>query len=79
MIVYPYSLNESHRLGVSDPLCLDSLVRRSHVSIWKWIQLFGKNTLFHRRRVTAFLVDETYIRIGRYEAWVWIAIDRACT
>ena len=47
---------------------LDPFVKRSHVSIWKWIQLFGKNTLFHRRRVTAFLVDETYIRIGRYEA-----------
>jgi putative transposase len=54
---------------------LDPFVKRGHVSIWKWIQLFGKNTLFHRRRVTAFLVDETYIRIGRYEAWVWIAIE----
>ena len=44
-------------------------------TIWKWIQLFGKDTLFRRRRVTAFLVDETHIRIGRYEAWVWIAIE----
>jgi len=34
-----------------------------------------KNALFHRRRVTAFLIDETYIRIGKYEAWVWIAIE----
>ena len=39
---------------MSDPLCLDSLVRRSHVSIWKWMRLFGKKTLFRRRRVTAF-------------------------
>jgi transposase-like protein len=57
---------------------LDPFVKSSHVSIWKWIQLFGKNALFHKR-VIAFLIDETYIRIGRYEAWVWIAIDGACT
>jgi len=44
----------------------------------EWVQLFGKNTLFHKR-VTAFLIDETYIRIDKYEAWVWIAIDGACT
>jgi transposase-like protein len=56
---------------------LDPFVKSSHVSIWKWIQLFGKNALFHKR-VTAFLIDETYIRIGKYEAWVWIAIDGAC-
>jgi len=24
LIAYPYSLNENHRLGVPDPLCLDS-------------------------------------------------------
>jgi transposase-like protein len=40
----------------------------------EWVQLFGKNTLFHKR-VTAFLIDETYIRIGGCEAWVWIAIE----
>jgi len=53
---------------------LDPFVKSSHLSIWKWIQLFGKNALFHKR-VTAFLIDETYIRIGKYEAWVWIAIE----
>ena len=54
---------------------LDPFAKRSHVSIWKWIQLFGKNALFYRRRVTAFIIDKTYIRIGGCEAWVWIAIE----
>ncbi|MEM3637560.1 MAG: hypothetical protein QXX17_05725 [Conexivisphaerales archaeon] len=49
--------------------------KRNHVAVWKCIQLFGRNAIFHRRRVTAFLVDETYIRIGEYEAWVWVAIE----
>ena len=46
---------------------LDPFVKRSHVAVWDWVQLFGRSTVFHRRRVTAFLVDETYIRVGRYE------------
>ena len=54
---------------------LDPFVRRSHVSVWKWMWLFGTDTAFHRKRVAAFLVDETYVRIGRCEAWVWAVID----
>ncbi|MDG6933786.1 MAG: hypothetical protein JRN68_03725 [Nitrososphaerota archaeon] len=46
----------------------DPFVKRSHVAVWKWIQLFGRDTVFHRRRVTAFLVDDTYVRIGTNEA-----------
>ncbi len=34
----------------------------------RWILLFSKNTTFHRCRVTAFLVDETYVRAGEYDA-----------
>ena len=30
---------------------------------------------FRVRRVTAFLVDETYVKVGKAEAWVWVAID----
>lgn len=26
-------------------------------------------------RVTAFLMDEAYVRVGRAEAWIWVAID----
>jgi putative transposase len=54
---------------------LDPFVKRSHVSVWKWIQLVGRREVFRRRRVAAFIVDETYVRIGGYEAWVWVAIE----
>lgn len=54
---------------------LDPFVKRSHVSMWKWMQLAGRREVFRRRRVVAFTVDETYVRIGRYEAWVWVAIE----
>lgn len=54
---------------------IDPFVKRSRVSVWKLIRMFGKSIVFHRCRVKAFLVDESCIRIGRYEAWVWVAIE----
>jgi putative transposase len=63
-------------LSLRDVACaLDPFVKRSHVSVWKWIQILGKKGIFHRRKVSAFLVDETYVRVGHYEAWVWVAIE----
>jgi transposase-like protein len=26
-------------------------------------------------RVYAFLVDETYVKVGSFEAWVWVAVE----
>src|ERR1051326_8047177 len=42
---------------------------RSHVAIWKWVQRFNPERLYHRKRVSA-LIDETMLQIGNEEALV---------
>ena len=48
---------------------------RSHVAIWKWVQRFNPRRLYCcKRRVFAFLIDETMLQIGySNEAWLWVA------
>jgi putative transposase len=48
---------------------------RSHVAVWKWVQRFSPKHLYHRKRVSAFLIDETMLQIGTEEAWLWVAIE----
>ena len=31
--------------------------------------------MFDVRRIQAFLVDETYVQVGSFEAWVWVAVE----
>ena len=48
---------------------------RSHVAVWKWVQKFNPKRLYHYRRVSAFLIDETMLQIGPNEAWLWVALE----
>ena len=48
---------------------------RSHVAVWKWVQRFSPRRLYCCRRVSAFLIDETMLQIGRDQAWLWIAVE----
>lgn len=53
-------------------------VVRSHVAVWKWIQrlsCLAERFTINRREVRCILVDETYIRLGPLEAWLWLALD----
>jgi putative transposase len=54
---------------------LDPFVKRSLVAVWRWVQRFDPRHLFCVRRVCAFLVDETYVKVGSFEAWVWVAVE----
>jgi transposase-like protein len=39
--------------------------KRSHVSVWNWVQQFNPKKIYPRkRRVTAFAIDETMIQTG---------------
>jgi len=49
--------------------------KRSHVAVWNWVQRFNPKIIYSRKRVTAFVIDETMIQIGGNEAWLWIAIE----
>jgi transposase-like protein len=46
------------------------------VSIWKCIQKFRQYPLYKRKRVSAFIIDETVIQIGWKKYYLlWIAIE----
>jgi putative transposase len=74
---YLYFSSRSLRLATR---CLESVVKRSHVSMWKWIQKYSnlddriKTDRHHS--VKAIFVDETMIRIdGQDYYWLWIACE----
>ena len=49
--------------------------KRSYVSVWNWIQRFAEYPIYKRKRVTAFIIDETVIQIGNQHFWLWICIE----
>ena len=49
--------------------------KRSYVSVWNWIQRFGSCKIYKRKRVSAFIIDETVIQIGNHHFWLWICIE----
>src|SRR5215472_7284613 len=70
-----YYSSRSFRLAAK---CLESLVKRSHVAIWKWVQRyafladrFGTD----RRKVRQIFVDETLVKIDGLEYWLWVAYE----
>ena len=48
---------------------------RSYVSAWNWIQRFGSLQIYKRKRVSAFIIDETVIEIDNQHVWLWIATE----
>jgi putative transposase len=49
--------------------------KRSYVSVWNWIQRFGSCQIYKRKRVSAFIIDETIIQIGSQHFWLWFCIE----
>ena len=37
--------------------------KTSYVSVWNWIQRFASYQIYKRKRVSAFIIDETVIQI----------------
>ena len=48
---------------------------RSYVSVWNWIQRFAEYPIYKRKRVSAFIIDETIVQIGDHHFWLWICIE----
>jgi transposase-like protein len=44
--------------------------KRSYVSIWNWIQRFAEYSIYKRKRISAFIIDETVIQIGSQYFWL---------
>jgi putative transposase len=57
---------------------LEYIVKRSHVSVWKWVQN-NANVADHfrinKQRVKEIFVDETLIQIDGKDYWLWIAYE----
>jgi len=72
--LYLYFLGLSLR-NTSKALELFKDEKRSHIAVWDWIQRFGSLQMYRRKRVSAFIIDETIIQIGSQHFWLWICIE----
>ena len=72
--LYLYFLALSLR-NTSKALTIFRDQKRSYVSVWNWIQRFGSCQIYKRKRVTAFIIDETIIQIGNQHFWLWFCIE----
>jgi putative transposase len=74
--LYLYFLGLSLR-NVVKALSYLHIVKRSHVSIWKWIQKFRHRKISSTRRnkISEYIVDETILQVGPEYIWLWVAIE----
>ncbi len=60
--LYLYFLGLSLR-STSKALVIFRDEKRSHVAVWNWIQRFGSLQIYKRKRVSAFIIDETIFKL----------------
>ena len=72
--LYLYFLGLSLR-NTSKALVIFKDNKRSHVSVWNWIQRFAEYPNYKRKRVSAFIIDETVIQVGSQHFWLWFCIE----
>ena len=74
--LYLYYSSRSFRLAAK---CLSSFtIKRSHVTIWKWIQRYAvldDRFRIDRHKIRQVFVDETLVKIDGLEYWLWIAYE----
>ncbi len=73
--LYLYFLGLSTR-GVAKAMFFLHKVKRSHVSIWKWIQKYHPQRMSSKRKkIEEYIVDETLLKVGSAFVWLWVAIE----
>ena len=74
--LYLYFLGLSTRNVAKAMFCFRK-VKRSHVSIWKWIQKFRHRRISSTRRnkISEYIVDETILQVGPEYIWLWVSIE----
>jgi transposase-like protein len=65
--LYLYFLGLSFR---DTSKAIQPFIDRSYVAIWKWVQRFSPKRLYHCKRISAFLIDETMLQIDADGAWL---------
>ena len=59
-------------------LSLEPITKRTHVSIWKWVQKYASLTdrfVIGGRRIKDVFVDETLLKINGENYWLWLAYE----
>jgi putative transposase len=75
--LYLYFLGLSTRCVAKALLFLHN-VKRSHVSIWKWIQKchYEWKSSTRKNKISEYIVDETILKVGSEFIWLWwVAIE----
>lgn len=55
---------------------LSYLFKRNHVSIWNWTQKYQPRKISSKRkRISEFIVDETLLKVGSGDLWLWVAVE----
>jgi putative transposase len=74
--IYLYFSSRSFRLAAR---CLESIIKRSHVAIWKWVQKYSgiadRLLSVNKPAVKKIFVDETLLQIDGQNYWLWIAYE----
>jgi putative transposase len=75
--LYLYFSSRSFRLAAR---CLSSVIKRTHVAIWKWVQKYSKlaaadSFRIKRHAVKKIFVDETLLKVDGHKYWLWIAYE----
>ena len=74
--LYLYFNSRSFRLAARS---LATIKRRSHVSLWNWVQKYSANCadIFqtNKRAVKEIFVDETLLQVDGQDYWLWIAYE----
>jgi putative transposase len=72
--LYLYFLGLSFR-NTAKALSFLKIVKISHVSIWNWLQKYRPWKYFKKRKIKAYVIDETVIKAGPELVWLWIVIE----
>lgn len=73
--IYLYFNSRSYRCTSRS---LAHMIKRSHVSIWKWVQRYANvadRFRIPKGRVREIFVDETLLQIDGIDYWLWIAYE----
>ena len=72
--LYLYFNSRSYRFAGKS---LEPLIKRTHVSIWKWLQKYSiladRFVVIGKRKVQKIFVDETLLKINGQHYWLWLA------
>ena len=75
-IVYSLNLYFSGLSLRNTAKAISKFINRSHTAIRDWIQRYKPERLFYNKtKISAFIIDETQIKVGSEFIWLWVAIE----